>query len=76
MKIITIDRQFGCGDREFGKRLVEKLGYDYYDREIITFIGEKLKLDEKYIENMSKKFMLNILIFILAFHLLDKMIHL
>lgn len=55
MKIINIDRQFGCGDKEFGKRLVEKLGYDYYDREIITSIGEKLKLDEKYIENMSEK---------------------
>lgn len=55
MRIITISRQFGSGGREFGKRLSEKLGYDYYDREIITSIAEKLKLDEKYIENMSEK---------------------
>ena len=55
MNIITISRQFGSGGRELGKRLSEYLGYDYYDKEIIVAIAEKLKLDEKYIENMSEK---------------------
>lgn len=55
MNIITISRQFGSGGRELGKRLSEYLGYDYYDKEIIVSIAEKLKLDEKYIENMSEK---------------------
>lgn len=36
MKIITISREFGSGGREPGKRLVETLGIDYYDREIIA----------------------------------------
>ena len=55
MNVITISRQFGSGGRELGKRLSEYLGYDYYDKEIIVSISEKLKLDEKYIENMSEK---------------------
>lgn len=51
MKIITISREFGSGGRELGKRLAEMLGYDYYDREIITAISEKQGLDEKYVES-------------------------
>ena len=37
-KVITIGRQFGSGGREFGRRLAEELGYEYYDKEIISFI--------------------------------------
>lgn len=51
MKIITISREFGSGGRELGKRLADSLGFDYYDREIITAISEKQGLDEKYVEN-------------------------
>lgn len=51
MNIITIGREFGSGGRELGKRLAEHLGYDYYDREIITAIAEKSGLDDVYVEN-------------------------
>ncbi|MBR7133897.1 MAG: cytidylate kinase-like family protein [Clostridia bacterium] len=51
MKIITISREFGSGGRELGKRLADILGFDYYDREIITAIAEKKGLDENYVEN-------------------------
>ena len=37
--IITIGREFGSGGREFGRRLAEELGYEYYDKEIITESG-------------------------------------
>ena len=50
MKIITISRQFGSGGRELGKRLADELGFDYYDKEIISAIAKKQGLDEKYIE--------------------------
>ncbi len=50
MKIITISREFGSGGRELGKRLADALGFDYYDREIITAIAEKQQLDEAYVE--------------------------
>lgn len=51
MKIITISREFGSGGRELGKRMAEILGFDYYDREIITAIAEKKGLAEDYVEN-------------------------
>lgn len=41
MNIITISREFGSGGRELGKRLADLLGYDYYDREIITAKARK-----------------------------------
>lgn len=49
-RIITISREFGSGGRELGKRLADELGFDYYDKEIISTIAEKKGLDEKYVE--------------------------
>lgn len=50
MNIVTISREFGSGGRELGKCLADLLGYDYYDREIITAIAEQNGLDEGYVE--------------------------
>lgn len=50
MKIITISREFGSGGRELGKHIADLIGYDYYDREIITAIAEQNRLDESYVE--------------------------
>lgn len=50
MNIVTISREFGSGGRELGKRLADFLGYDYYDREIITEIAKRHDVDEKYVE--------------------------
>lgn len=52
MKIITISREFGSGGRELGKRLADALGFQYYDREILTILAEETALDENYIENI------------------------
>ncbi len=51
MNIITISREFGSGGRELGKKLSELLGYDYYDREIITEIAKRHGVDEDYVEH-------------------------
>ncbi len=51
MRIITISREFGSGGRELGKRLADALGFDYYDREIISAISQKQGCDESYVEN-------------------------
>lgn len=50
MKIVTISREFGSGGRELGKRLADALGFDYYDREIITAIAQAQGMDEGYVE--------------------------
>lgn len=52
MKIVTIGREFGSGGRELGKRLADDLGFDYYDREIITAISKSQGLNEDYVEKM------------------------
>lgn len=39
MRIITISRQFGSGGRELGKRISDRLGWDYYDKEIIETLA-------------------------------------
>ena len=36
MRIVTISREFGSGGREIGEKIAKELGYDYYDKEIIT----------------------------------------
>ena len=55
MRIITISREFGSGGRELGKRLAEQLGFNYFDREIITEIAKKTELDEHYIDSVLEK---------------------
>lgn len=49
MKIVTISREFGSGGREIGKRLADELGFDYYDKEIISAIAKNENLDEQYV---------------------------
>ncbi len=51
-KIVTISREFGSGGREVGKRLADELGFEYYDREIISQVAKESQLDESYVENM------------------------
>ena len=54
-RIITISREFGSGGREIGKRLADKLGYAYYDSEIINILAKKTGLSEEYIKSISEK---------------------
>ena len=50
MRIITINREFGSGGREFGKRLADSLGFAYFDYEILEELSKKLTLDQSYLE--------------------------
>ena len=49
MRIITISRQFGSGGRELGKRLSDVLGWDYYDREIISAVSQESGMNADYV---------------------------
>ncbi len=57
--VITISRETGSGGHTIGKMLAEKLGYDFYDKEIISLVAKEMHVDEKMIaengENMSDK---------------------
>lgn len=50
--IITISRQFGSSGRKLAKILAEKLGYSYYDKEILQEIAKQSSLDETYVEKI------------------------
>ncbi|MDO5445223.1 MAG: cytidylate kinase-like family protein [Eubacteriales bacterium] len=52
MKVITVSRQFGSGGRELGKRLADVLGFDYYDKEIITKLADESGLDFEYVSRV------------------------
>jgi len=54
-RIITINREFGSGGRELGKRLADALGIPCYDHEIIEMIAKENGFDERYVANVSEK---------------------
>ena len=51
-RIITIGREFGSGGRELGRRLARELGFDYYDKEILTEIAKHTSLSEEYVQQV------------------------
>ncbi len=57
--VITISRETGSGGHTVGKMLAERLGYDFYDKELISLVAKETNLDEGTIaengENMSDK---------------------
>ncbi|MDO5425008.1 MAG: cytidylate kinase-like family protein [Eubacteriales bacterium] len=54
MKIITIEREFGSGGRELGRRLADALHIPCYDQEIIQEAARLHNLDPAYLERISE----------------------
>ena len=53
-KIITISREFGSGGRTVGKLVAEKMGYKYYDKEIIEKVAEETGFSKSYISRRGE----------------------
>jgi len=53
--IITIEREFGSGGHEIGKRIAENLGMAFYDNDIIALAAETSGLTKEYIEEHEEK---------------------
>ena len=49
IRIITVSRQFGSGGRSVAKLIAEKLGWKYYDKELVKKIAAESGLAESYI---------------------------
>lgn len=62
--VITIGRQFGCGAREIGTKLAEKMNISYYDKEIIKRASKESGFDEDlfkfYDEKPTSSFLFNV----------------
>ena len=53
-RIITISREFGSGGRTVGRRVAERLGIAYYDKELIEKIAEGTGLSEAFIREYGE----------------------
>lgn len=53
-KIITVSRQFGSGGRSIGKEIAEKLGFDYYDSELVEKVAKETGFDPSYIADAGE----------------------
>ena len=48
--VVLISREYGSGGRVIGKKVAEKLGYSFYDKEMISKVAEETGLSENYIK--------------------------
>lgn len=53
--IVTIGRQFGSGGRTIGKRIAERLGIAYYDRELINLASKESGICGEFFEKADEK---------------------
>ena len=75
-RIITVSREFGSGGRTIGRMVAEKLGYKFYDDEIIERVvvecGLAREIVEKYDEYATHR---NSLLYSLAVNTMGDAIH-
>ncbi|MBQ8782484.1 MAG: cytidylate kinase-like family protein [Clostridia bacterium] len=53
-KIITISREFGSGGRSIGKEVANRLGYKYYDKELVKHVAAETGFAPQYIEEQGE----------------------
>ena len=58
--VVLISREYGSGGRVIGKKVAEKLGFKFYDKEMISFYTDKniitVNKYESQIRNIEKYF--------------------
>ena len=53
-RIITIERQYGSGGSVIGKLTAEKLGINFYNRQILEMTAEKCGISPDYLESAEE----------------------
>lgn len=53
--IINIGRQYGSGGRLIGEKLANKLGYGFYDKELINIASKESGLGKEFFEQADEK---------------------
>lgn len=65
-QVITISREFGSGGRTIARKLSQRLGYKFYDKELIQRIAEESGYSEEFVEkrgedaNTTNSFLFNL----------------
>lgn len=55
MSVVTISRQFGAGGRTLGEMAAKRLGYEFYDNEVIQMISIQAKVSTKSVDALEKE---------------------
>lgn len=53
--VIALNRQYGCGGKEIGTKLAERLGIKLYDNDIIDLVAERTGIRKDYFEKVDEK---------------------
>ena len=53
-RIIPVSRQFGSGGRTIGRRVAEKLGVPFYDKDLVKKVAEETGLDAAFVEEKGE----------------------
>ncbi len=53
--VVTIGRQFGSGGREIGLKLAERLGFEYYDKELLLEIQKETGLTSEFLAGSDEQ---------------------
>lgn len=54
-RVITLSRQLGSGGREIGRLLAERLGYPFYDKELLVEAAKQSGLSREAFEEADEK---------------------
>ncbi len=55
MSVITISRQFGAGGKTLGGMISKKLGYNFFDNDLIQMVAKKAKVSTNWVESLEKE---------------------
>lgn len=55
MAVITISRPFGAGGITVGEMVSERLGYSFYDSQIIQLVAKKAKVSTDWVEALEQE---------------------
>ncbi len=54
--VITVGRQFGSGGRELGRKLADRLGIKYYDKELLSEAAKRAGVSPEFFEKNDERF--------------------
>ncbi len=53
MPVITISKEYASGGLEIARKLAERLGYDYFDKEIVREISERTRVSHQEVRDFE-----------------------
>lgn len=55
MAVLTISRMFGTGANELGELITKRLGYTFFDNELIQMVAKQAKVSTDWVASMEKE---------------------